>query len=94
MFMRSYRGLVCCFAIVCGGALAADAPLELRSDRLALRLGREERGGVVSLKTAEGVELAAVQKAPRLFTLTFSQKAETPRREDHAVERGRQNLQR
>ena len=78
MFMRSYRGLVCCFAIVCGGALAADAPLELRSDRLALRLGREERGGVVSLKTAEGVELAAVQKAPRLFTLTFSQKAETP----------------
>lgn len=32
----------------------------------------------MSLKTAAGVELVNLQKAPRLFTLTFSQKAEIP----------------
>jgi hypothetical protein len=67
-------GWACC----CHAALAADGPLELRSDRVTVRLGREERGGIVSLKTSEGVEFAALQKSPRLFTLTFSQKAETP----------------
>jgi hypothetical protein len=63
-----------CFRV----ALADTAPLELRSEKLTVRLGREERGGILSLKTPEGVELAAVQKAPRLFSLTFSANAEVP----------------
>jgi hypothetical protein len=64
----------------CGGAaLADDAPLELRGDRISVQLGRVEKGAIVSLKTHEGIELAAArQKAPRLFALTFSQQAQIP----------------
>jgi len=80
--MRSYDVIrkigVFCLTCCCGVALADVEPLELRSDKITVRLGREERGGIVSLKTAEGVELVAAQKTPRLFTLNVSKKADTP----------------
>ena len=69
---------VCLWGIFGGVAQAETTELMLRSDTVSVQLGRAERGAIVSLKTREGAELAAVQKAPRLFALTFSQKAETP----------------
>ena len=80
--MRSFLGIreigVSCLVCFCGVALAEGEPLELSNDRIAMRVGREERGGIVSLKTREGGEFAAAQKAPRLFTLTFSASADLP----------------
>lgn len=71
----SALGLLGC----CGVARCEDAPLELRGDGISLKLGRAARGAVVSLTARDGLELAAVPlKTPRLFTLTFSQAAETP----------------
>ena len=56
---------------------AGNAPVTLKNERFTLALGREEKGAVVSLKTAEGAELAAAaQQAPRLFSLSFSQQAQ------------------
>ena len=65
-------------AVFCGAAvLAENGALELRGERIAVTLGREEKGAVVSLTTREGVELAAAtQKAPRLFSLAFSRPAQ------------------
>ena len=58
---------------------AGNAPVTLKNERFTLALGREEKGAVVSLKTAEGAELAAAaQQAPRLFSLSFSQQAQPP----------------
>ena len=66
-------------AVVCGGALADDAPLTLRGEAIALTLGRAEKGAVVSLKTRDGGELAAKPlEVPRLFTLMVSQQADVP----------------
>jgi hypothetical protein len=65
------------FAVLCCVALAEPEPLELRGDKLSVRLGREEKGAVVSLKTCEGVELAAAPSG-RLFSLTVSQQATVP----------------
>ena len=65
-------------ALMCAGASWAErAPITVKGERVTLTLGREEKGAVVSLKTAEGVELAAAgQKSPRLFSLSFSQQAQ------------------
>ena len=79
--MRSdfgFRMISVLWLACCGVTLAETAPLELRNDKIAVRLGQEERGGIISLKTGGGIELVAIQKAPRLFALTFSQKAEIP----------------
>ncbi len=68
-----------CFGCCCGVVWAEAEPLELRGERIALKLGRAEKGAVVSLKTREGVELAAVtQKPSNLFSLAFSQQAQVP----------------
>lgn len=69
---------VLCLICSCGVAMAETTPLELRNDKIVVLLGQEERGGIISLKTGAGVELAAVQKTPRLFTLAFSKKTEPP----------------
>ena len=61
-----------------GRAAELGPRLELRNERLTLALGQAERGGVVSLQPKSGGELIADQKSPLLFTLTLSQKAETP----------------
>ena len=76
--MRMIFGIGAAGLIGWGVALAETAPLELRGERIALTLGREEKGAVVSLKTREGAELAAVSKGARLFSLTFSQQAQVP----------------
>ena len=75
---RAARALVC-LACCCGGSRMARAqPLELRAGKMSVGFGREERGAVVSLKTREGIEFAAVPKSPRLFTLTCSRQAQLP----------------
>jgi len=64
-------------ALMCASvSWAESAPVTLTNARMSLALGREEKGAVVSLKTGEGVELAAVPKAPSLFALSFSQQAQ------------------
>ncbi len=63
----------------CAAAAQVDAPpLEVRGERIALTLGRAEKGAVVSLKTRAGAELAMPAKGARLFSLTFSQAAQPP----------------
>jgi hypothetical protein len=75
--MRARWLLAGSFVGVYGVVLADAAPLELRCERMAVKLGRVEKGAVVSLKTPEGVELAAVPKGVRLFSLSLSQQAQT-----------------
>ncbi len=60
-------------------ALTDDpARVVLRNDRFTLELGKAAKGAVVSLvDNASRQEFIAAQKAPRLFCLTFSKKAET-----------------
>jgi len=62
----------------CTATLAADAPLELRNERLTLALSQQEKGALVSLRTGSGEELAAKLPSPALFALTFSKKATPP----------------
>jgi len=63
------------FACVCF-VHAQEQPMTLEGGRVALTLGRAEKGAVVSFKTRDGVELAAVtQKPASLFSLTFSRQA-------------------
>jgi hypothetical protein len=62
----------------CTAALADEARLELRNERLAVALSQKENGAIVSLRTSGGEELAAVPQSPILFALTFSKKATPP----------------
>ena len=67
------------FAVWAGIAAwgTAACGVELRGGAVSLALGRAEKGSVVSLRTPEGIELAAgAAGAPRLFTLTVSRRAE------------------
>jgi hypothetical protein len=64
--------------VVHGSAAEAAPRLPLRNERLALALGRAERGAIVSFQSSDGEEFIAAQKAPVLFTLTFSKQAATP----------------
>lgn len=69
------------FAVLAGIAAwgTAACGVELRGGAVSLALGRAEKGSVVSLRTPEGIELAAgAAGAPRLFTLTVSRRAEVP----------------
>ncbi len=68
------------FVLACACFVQAeDVPVTVTSERIALTLGRAEKGAVVSLKTRAGVEFAAVgQKPANLFSLTFSQQAPVP----------------
>ncbi|MFA7003500.1 MAG: DUF6259 domain-containing protein [Verrucomicrobiia bacterium] len=72
-------------ALVCTPLNAAENPVltadaarvVLRTDRLTLALGKAEKGAIVSLvDNVSGIEFAAAQKTPRLFSLAFSKKAE------------------
>ena len=45
-------------AVMCAGVSWADAaPVTVKGDKIALTFGSEEKGAVVSLKTAAGVEI-------------------------------------
>lgn len=73
-------GLPCSIALLAAGAsgqLASAADrIALENERLALTVGRPEKGAVVSLVDRRtGRELIAQQAAPRLFTLVLSERA-------------------
>ncbi len=58
---------------------AAEPPVVLAAENVVVVLSRARRGAIVSLKTPEGVELAAVAQAPQqLFALIVSQQADPP----------------
>lgn len=58
-------------------ASAADAPLELKNPRMAMQIGRAEKGAITSLRHGND-ELVAAQKTPRLFSLTLCPKDAPP----------------
>ncbi|NLG01292.1 MAG: hypothetical protein GX565_14235, partial [Lentisphaerae bacterium] len=76
---RQWMRTACVAALVTAPAFLAGAEavtLAGKGARLVLDGGS---GGVASLKTPDGVELAAVDKVPqRLFSLTVSRQAEPP----------------
>ncbi|MEI6500902.1 MAG: hypothetical protein WCP21_07725, partial [Armatimonadota bacterium] len=56
--------------------------LVLRNERLTMALGKAEKGAIISLvDTATGRELLASQASPRLFALTFSDRADAARKQ-------------
>ena len=60
-----------------GAAEEEGGPIILRAGRTSVRLGRAEKGAILSFTdTPTGVEFAAAQASPRLFSLTFSPKGE------------------
>jgi len=66
-------------ALGVGGAWAETSPIVLDNGRVAVTVGRAEKGAVVSFRTREGVELGAVGQTPAaLFCLTVSRQAQVP----------------
>ena len=78
MFVRLI-GWTAAALVAAAGWAEERAPLVVKSGCGKLELGYEEKGAVVSLKTAAGEELASESRTgARLFALTFSQAAPVP----------------
>jgi len=73
---------------LCTPAWADTDTLELRGEKVALKLGGAELGAVVSFKSADGIELATPGKEERLFELCFSKEGEKGGKQYYVNSRG------
>ncbi len=73
---------------LCSFAWADSDMVELRGAKVALKFSRAELGAVVSLRSAEGIELAAPGKAEPLFELCFSKAGEKDAKPYYVNSRG------
>lgn len=60
-----------------GAAEVADGQATVRNDRVVVTFSKAAKGSPVSLRTADGSELAAPGGQPRLFVLVLSDKGDT-----------------